>query len=69
MHHYGEDAATARVLEATFAIEVRNHDTGAAILVVGPRKGVYEDRDREMDENGAMELARRLAHAMREFLA
>jgi hypothetical protein len=67
MHHYGEDAVSANVHEATFTIEMRHHGTGAAVLVVGPRRGVFEDPDREMDQNAAMELARHLAHAMRAF--
>ncbi len=67
MHHYGEDAVSAQVLDATFTIELRNHDTGAAVLLIGPRRGVFEDPDREVDLNAAMELGHNLAHAMREF--
>lgn len=67
MHHYGENAVSAQVLDATFMIELRNHDTGAAVLITGPRRGVFEDPDREVDLDAAMELGHSLAHAMREF--
>lgn len=67
MHHYGENAVSAQVLETTFTIELRNHDTGAAVLISGPRRGVFEDPDREVDQHAAIELGHNLAHAMREF--
>lgn len=64
MHHYGEDAVRAEVFDATFAIELRNHETGASILIVGPREGVFQNSSVVVDQGIAFSLGREIAHLL-----
>lgn len=66
MHHYGEDAVGVYVSEAGFMIELRNHETGAAVMITGPVRGVFEDPERVMDHDAAFFIGRQLAHVLRE---
>jgi hypothetical protein len=66
MHHYGEDAVKAVVFDASFAIELRNHETGAAILIVGPRQGIFQHSDAVLDQGDALRLGHEIAHLLRQ---
>lgn len=64
MHHYGDDAVRAEVFDTTFAIEVRNHESGAAITIIGPREGVFQGSTRIVDRDAALWLGREFAHLL-----
>ena len=66
MHHYGEDAVDAIISKDSFVITLGNHATGAAIIVTGPRLGLFEDGYRPLEEGEAMHLGREMAHFLRQ---
>ncbi len=70
MHHYGEDFVTAVVDKgtSTFTITLTNHVSGAQVKVMGPLSGVYETRDKVMDQASAEAFGRELAHFLRQKL-
>jgi hypothetical protein len=68
MHHYGEDAVRVEISKKNFNILIQNHDTGAVITVSGPLKGIFEEKDQEIDLIGAEGLGREVAHLLRKFL-
>jgi len=68
MHHYGEAFTTAKVEGNSFKIQCTNHVTGAVVTLSGPVQGVFEASDEEVDLPFANNLARKLAHFLRENL-
>jgi hypothetical protein len=68
MHHYGEDGVEVDVNDREFKIILRNHETGAEIIISGPSRGVFDDPNRAMDQHTAEGLGREVAHKLRERL-
>jgi hypothetical protein len=68
MHHYGEAAVKVEISENNFMILLQNHITGAEITVSGPIEGIFETKDRKLDQMSAENLGRELAHFLRETL-
>jgi len=68
MHHYGEAAVKVDLSDTTFNIILHNHITGAEITISGPRKGIYETKDRELGPMDAEKLGQELAHFIRTIL-
>lgn len=70
MHHYGEDFVEALIDKATstFTVTLTNQGTGAKIRVTGPLHGVYETKDKVMDEASAAAFGRGLAHFLSQAL-
>jgi hypothetical protein len=69
MHHYGEDALSVDVTPNDFRIELRNQETGAILVLTGPRNGVFENPDRVLEYRDAEFLGRAVAHLLREATA
>lgn len=68
MHHYGEDAVKVKVFQNSFQILIRNHVTGAEITISGPLEGVFENKERKLDQFGVEHLGNEFAHFLRDIL-
>jgi hypothetical protein len=68
MHHYGEAAVKVDLSKTTFNIVLLNHITGAEITISGPRKGVYDTKERELDQTDALKIGHEIAHLIRTLL-
>lgn len=68
MNHYGEAAVEVDVSKNTFSIVLLNHVTGAKITISGPRKGLYETKERELNKKDALKIGHEIAHLIRTLL-
>lgn len=70
MHHYGESFTKAEVdkLKSVFTITMTNHVSGAKLVLTGPIHGVFESKEKVMNQTLADDLGRRLAHFLRQTL-
>lgn len=68
MHHYGGMDVKVYITENNFTILLRNHITEAQITVSGPIEGVFETKERKLDQTGAENLGRKISHVLREVL-
>lgn len=67
MHHYGEEAVSIERIDTPpkgYEITLRNHVTGAQLIIRLPLEGVFEDPERSITESDAMYLGRELAHEL-----
>ena len=69
MHHFGEDSTEVKEHPDNFELTFRNKTTDKKITMTVPRQGVFDDPNRPLDKPKAEELAREIAHRLREILA
>lgn len=69
MNHYGEKDFKVEISKDIFKIMFLNHETGAEMTLLGPIKGVYESKERELDRINAEKLGREIAHVLRRVLS
>jgi hypothetical protein len=69
MHHYGEAAVQVSISQDSFKIVLSNHLTGAEITVAGPVQGVFENKEKAIDQMTAERLGNEFAHVARQILS
>lgn len=69
MRHYGKMPVEVRMYGNTFNIFLKNHMTGAVITISGPIEGVFESKERILDQKTAEELGSEIADVLRRVLS
>ena len=68
MHHYGKDTIQVTPTETDFEVVILNKETGQAISIQIPRKGVLSDPTKIISLDDANQIAKDIAHLLSETL-
>ncbi len=68
MHHFGEDSTEVKSHPDHYDLIFTNKSTGRKVNMTLPRTGVFDDPNKNLEEAQAWDLAREIAHRLRDML-